>query len=128
MTRRRIVVGGALAASAAKSLAQQVIRRMDEMVGPEKDTFVIFIDDGTGGFGVGVRTSIRASQALVAVFYEMTTERYGRLLLSKQSIAPVAGSNGYGVTRENFAIPREKVKFVRVTFLNEVARREVKSK
>ncbi len=90
-----------------------------------KDTFVVLFEDGVGGFGVGVRTSVRADDSLVEVFYDAETE-FGKLLLSKRSMAPVAGMLGYGATRDNFTIPRKDVRFINVTFFREVGKRSAK--
>src|SRR6266446_248112 len=89
-----------------------------------KDTFIILFDDGVGGFGVGVRTSVKADNSLVEVFYDAESE-FGKLLLSKRSMAPVAGTLGYGATRDTFTIPRKDVRFINVTFFREIGKRSV---
>jgi len=120
ITRRELFV----AVGAAGLLSAQ---QSGEIATPEKDTFVILFEgDTTESFGVGVRTSVKADESLVQVFYEIKHSQLGTLLLSKSSIAPVAGTLGYGATRENFTIPRKSIKFIRVTFFDEVAKREAK--
>jgi len=94
----------------------------------ERDTWIRLIDDERGGFLVGVRTSVKADLALVAVFYDLDYPAAvgGKLLLSKESVAPIVGLGGYGGTRQSFSgIPRDKVKHVDVTFLNVVSARKL---
>jgi len=57
----------------------------------ERDTWIRLIDDERGGFLVGVRTSVKADLALVAVFYDLDYPAAvgGKLLLSKESVAPI---------------------------------------
>lgn len=103
----------------------------------EKDTWVRIIDAAgdnkqDNGFLVAVRTTLPGLlSALVAVFYEtevMLTAGVGKptkLYLHEESMAPVVGRDAYGATNKNFAIPRDKIRFIQVTFYKEVARREV---
>ncbi|TAL09983.1 MAG: hypothetical protein EPO02_08745 [Nitrospirae bacterium] len=91
----------------------------------DRDTSVVLFDAGGGQFGVGVQSSVKASHALVQVFYEERAATL-TLLLHKESIAPVVAEDGYGATNENFNIPREKIKFIRVKLLQEVAAREIR--
>jgi len=86
---------------------------------------------------VGVRSKVPgADLALVTVFYEATFQpsdgipldgNYNRrLLLSKESTAPVAGANAYGGTHDNFIIPLKAVKFIRVKLLRVLGDSEFK--
>ncbi len=122
MTRRKFVLGSGLVAVAGG----QTFRRTypDELASPEGDTFLKLSTaaDFPDGFMVAVRISVKADQALVTVFYNWP------LLLSKQSLAPVAGLNAYGGTRDLFHIPRASVKFIEVTFFNEVGKRKIEVK
>jgi hypothetical protein len=100
-----------------------------ELVTPDGDTSVNLMDAGSGAFLVGVRTRVEADWALVTVFYR---EQWGsrelpqELLLSSESMAPVAGWKIHGATHNSFAIPRDRIQFIRVLFLNEAGKREVK--
>lgn len=95
--------------------------------GPGQDTVLALIDAGQGAFAVGVRTRVKADHALIIVFYKDNTTIPGTdLLLSRESMAPVAGWDLTGVTRDNFNIPREAIQFVRVIFMDEVSRQELK--
>ncbi len=124
MTRRKFVLGSGLVAVAGG----QTFRRTypDELASPEGDMFLKLSTaaDFPDGFMVAVRTSVKADQALVTVFYNWSAT----LLLSKQSLAPVAGLNAYGGTRDLFHIPRASVKFIEVTFFNEVGKRKIEVK
>jgi hypothetical protein len=117
MTRRLFTLA-AIGASAGAAV------RFDEEM-TNGDTAIRLIDateDKGGPFMVGVRTSVKADQALVQVFYHVRTLVFGAsrdLLLHKESIAPIAGNEGYGATADNFAIPRDQVQFIRVTFFKE---------
>lgn len=98
-----------------------------ELVSSSDDTDVRMIEDGNEGFMVGVRTRVKADRALVTVFYKKTVPDFGELLLSKDSMAPVAGWEAYGATRDNFTIPRDHIQRIEVLFLNDVAIRFAKA-
>jgi len=111
-------------AALAQSLADP--RASSEIGSSEQDTWIRLIsDEDPDVFFVGVRTSIEARYALVTVFYNVKST-FGKLLLSKESMAPVAGIRGYGGTRGSFSIPREALQSIEVLFLNEVADRRFK--
>jgi hypothetical protein len=95
----------------------------------EGDTFVILFDGNTPDeFGVGVRTSVKADYAMVEVFYNQPSAAYGNLLLSKESMAPIAGTDAYGGTRRNFTIPRDAIDSIVVTFFNRLNSRVLTEK
>ena len=131
MTRRALIVG-----TVAAQLVAQTTLAERELATDNSDTFLSVVDaegnpTGTqkhvGPFMVGVRTRVKADQALVEVFYHAFIDGIkGAVLLSKASLAPVAGFEAYGGTRDNFDIPRERVQFIRVRFFNEVGKREAK--
>lgn len=118
--RRECLLGMAGMAGAALLRGQQP----GEFTTPDGDTFIRIMGAEDGDFLVGVRTSVKADLALVDVFYEEDHPQFGKLLLSKSSTAPVPGLDAYGATHDNFSIPRDRLKLVRITFLNEVTRRE----
>ncbi len=128
MTRRKFVV--ASAGLVAVAGGQTFRTYPGELASPENDTFLKLSTeaDFPDGFMVAVRTSVKADQALVTVFYAWMNQDRRELLLSKQSLAPIAGLNAYGGTRDIFHIPRTSVKFIEVTFFNEVGKRKIEVK
>jgi hypothetical protein len=113
-------------AAVAQSLADRT--RNSEIATESDDTWIRLISDKDPNvFFVGVRSSIEAEYALVTVFYNLhlhTASGNTKFLVSKESMAPVAGIRGYGATRDQFSIPRDLLDFVQVTFLNQVAQRK----
>ena len=99
------------------------------------DTWVAIIEASPTSFFIGVRSSVKADRALVTVFYRQplpspqgpgvtfTVKR--ELMLTLESMAPIAGPDAYGVTRDPFAIPRDQVTRIEVAFLNDVTSRRV---
>jgi hypothetical protein len=107
--------------------------------GESKGTRIWIIDGGIDGdWFVGVNSDEDADLASVEVFFEGTitivdAEAVGGLALSrrqyllrrKTSLCPVVrGKEGMGATDENFTVPIENVKSIRVTLLKTVAQRE----
>jgi len=114
-TTRRIFITGALLAGAGKAVD----------VFTDGDTSIVLIPTGLSPFMVGVRSPVECDSFKVEVFYH-TQSVHGTLLLSQESSAPSAGNKGYGATNRLFDCPRDQVQFVRVTFLKELGKREIK--
>jgi hypothetical protein len=119
MSQTRRVFIGSLLGAAVKG---------EEVAAPEGDTAVNLVDDGHGGFVVAVRTRIRADHVLVSLFYR---EQWGsadmpqEALRYAESVAPVAGWT-WAATHQAFSVPRDRIQFIRLTFLNEVGKREIR--
>ena len=120
MTTRRIFMTGTLLAAAGKAA--------DEGEFTDRETSIRFIPGEHDDFFVGVRTPVKCDSIKVEVYYTVPFEQSTnhQLLLHQESIAPCAGNNGYGATWSNFTCPRDSVQFVRLTFLKELGRREIK--
>lgn len=119
---RRIFLTGAALAGIGKAADEEFT---------DRETSIVFIP-GEGEFGIGVRTPFVCDVIKVEVFYQIQSP-YGStdgkpvtLLIHQESWAPDAGNNGYGATARNFTCPRDQVQFVRLTFLKELGKREVK--
>lgn len=79
-------------------------------------------------FAVGVSSSLpHAEWALTEVFYRDRVTVHGKsveVVLHKESFGPVTGPYSYGATNQNFTIPKDKLKFVRVRLFEEIGKRE----
>jgi hypothetical protein len=81
-----------------------------------------------GNWFVGLNSDEHADFASVDVFYEKEIpydeDRKIMVLLHKNSPCPLVSGPGMAITDFNFALPLKDVRFIRVTLLKTVARRE----
>lgn len=124
MTRRALLT----AATFAPFARSQKSNSMEIPTDNEDTKLALFTEGDENVFTVGVRTKVQADVVSISVFYHEEHPRLGRLLLSQQSLAPVAGWGGYGATDRQFTISRDKIQFIRVKFLDEIGKREGKIK
>lgn len=129
MTRRTLLTAATFAPFAPSQKSNSI-----EIPTDNEDTkLALFTEGDENVFTVGVRTKVQADVASISVFYHEVDPRFralrfGRLLLSQQSLALVAGWGGYGATDRQFTISRDKIQFIRVKFLDEIGKREGKVK
>jgi hypothetical protein len=93
--------------------------------GESQGTRLRIFDAGIAGqWVIALTSNEQADHASVDVFYEVRSS-LGKLLLSKNSFCPVVGGGDYAAaTDQNFSVPLEDVRFIRVKLLKEVAQRE----
>ena len=111
MTRRLFAIGACSIPVAA------AVRWDDEMESGDVAVRLFDADEQRKAFGVGVRApgSPGTTSALVEVFYDVEVAGIGKVLLHQESMAPIAGRDAYGATNQNFTMPRESVRHIRVT-------------
>jgi hypothetical protein len=133
MTRRTMIVSTAASLLPGDLPGQALTADEAEIPTDNPDTVLRCMTTTKGKLMVGIRTKVAADYALITVFYNEKLFIRGSvwpervpvdLLLSRESVAPVAGWNGYGGTRDDFDIPRKMIRFFRVTFMNYAGTRE----
>ena len=99
------------------------------------DIHVILKDETAGHFIVGVRTSVLSHRAIVDVFYEepgSESKQVGGIepmfLHYQEAVAPIAGGGEYGYAHFEFrnGLLKERIRFVRVVLVQDVAKAELR--
>lgn len=98
------------------ALSREILHTND----PETEILLRMVEDHT--YNVGVRTKTKADYALLELFYEIFVPEFNeRVLLSRHTVAPIAGWEGWGVGMDLVVIPSGSIlQFIRVKFMNHI--------